>query len=261
MESPKRIVCLTEETCEWLYLLGEERRIVGISTYTVRPARAAREKPKVSAFISGNLPKIMRLKPDLVIGFSDIQADLAQKLIKEGLNVLITNQRSIEEIFSTLHMVARLVGRSERGQNYITSWQKKLDTVRRRVRGRRRPRVFFQEWDEPVISSIGWVSELIDICGGKNIFVRKSGSMAKERIVTLAEVGRKKPEIIIGSWCGKPVDFAWLNTQDALAETPALHKQRLYEIDSAEILQPGPALFIDGIDRIYEAIWREPIGD
>lgn len=256
MTGPQRIICLTEETCEWLYLLGEERRIVGISAYTVRPERAPKEKPKVSAFISGNVKKIKSLKPDLVIGFSDIQADLAQKLIKEGLNVLVTNQRTIAEIFSTLQMLAALVGKEARGKKLIAEWLAKLQRIARKAHAKKRPRVFFQEWDEPVISAIGWVSELIAICGGSNVFAGKAGAMASERIVTLGAVAKAKPDVIVGSWCGKPVDFDWLRTRPELAATPALENNRLAEIDSSVILQPGPALFIDGIDRLYEAIWK-----
>ncbi len=258
MANAERIVCLTEETCEWLYLLGEEKRIVGISAYTVRPERAAKEKPKVSAFISGNVAKIQKLKPDLVIGFSDIQADLAQKLIKAGLNVLITNQRTLAEITDTLLLIATIVGKRERGQKLILGWKKKLAAIAAKTRKRKKPRVFFQEWDEPVITAIGWVSELIAICGGDNIFKGKSHSMAKDRIIDLQAVAKGNPEIIIGSWCGKPVDFAWLRSRSELQGTAALANERLYEIDSAEILQPGPALFVDGVDRIYEAIWKIP---
>lgn len=255
---PQRVICLTEETCEWLYLLGEERRIVGISAYTVRPARAAREKPKVSAFLSGNVKKIKALKPDLVIGFSDIQADLAQKLIKEGLNVLVTNQRSLSEIIQTLRLVANLVGQQPRGEKFIRAWEKKLGRIRKSVAGKKKPRVFFQEWDDPVITAIGWVAELIHICGGKNIFEGKSHAMAKDRIVNLSAVAKAKPEVIIGSWCGKPVDFEWIKTRAELANTPAVKNNRLFEIDSADILQPGPALFLDGVDRLFEAIWHTP---
>lgn len=254
MAGPEKIVCLTEETCEWLYLLGEQRRIAGISAYTVRPAAAKKAHPQVSAFISGNIKKIRSLRPDLVIGFSDIQADLAQKLIKEGLNVLITNQRSIEEIFRTLQMIAALVGKSAAGDKWIRRWRQKLERIKKKRKGKPHRRVFFQEWDEPVISAIGWVSELIEICGGRNIFAGRSGAMAGERIVTLAEVARGKPEVIVGSWCGKPVDFDWLKSRDELTTTDALKHNRLVEIDSSVILQPGPALFIDGVDRLYEAI-------
>lgn len=256
MAAPERIICLTEETCEWLYLLGEEKRIVGISAYTVRPARAPQEKPKVSAFISGNVKKIKSLKPDLVIGFSDIQSELAAKLIKEGLNVLVTNQRTIDEIFDTLLLVANLVGKKARGEKFIRAWRAKLQKIAARTRGKKKPRVFFQEWDEPVITAISWVSELIAICGGHNVFGGKSHSMAKDRIVSLADVAKARPDVIVGSWCGKPVDFNWVKTRRELAATPALKQSRIYEIDSAEILQPGPALFLDGVDRLYEAIWK-----
>ena len=251
---PERIICLTEETCEWLYLLGEQKRIVGISAYTVRPERAPQEKPKVSAFISGNVKKIKSLAPDLVIGFSDIQADLAQKLIKEGLNVLVTNQRSIAEIFATLQMVAALVGKEARGKKIIAEWRAKLKRIADKTRGKKHPRVFFQEWDEPVISAIGWVSELIAICGGRNVFAGKAGAMAGERIVTLEAVAKTKPDVIVGSWCGKPVDFDWLRSRPELAATPALRNNRLAEIDSAVILQPGPALFLEGADQLHNAI-------
>ena len=259
MASPERIVCLTEETCEWLYLLGEERRIVGISAYTVRPARAAKEKPKVSAFLTGNIRKIKGLNPDLVIGFSDIQADLTAKLIKEGLTVLTTNQRSLAEIDATLMMVARLVGKEALAEKLIADWQRKVAGIRRLIAGRKRPRVFFQEWDEPVISAIGWVSELIEICGGENIFARHAAAMAKDRIVTLAAVKKHNPEVIIGSWCGKPVDFEWIRSQRELTKVSAVVNKKLFEIESAEILQPGPALYIDGINRIYAAIHGEEL--
>lgn len=259
MASPERIVCLTEETCEWLYLLGEERRIVGISAYTVRPERAAKEKPRVSAFLTGNVRKIKSLKSDLVVGFSDIQSDLAAKLIKEGLTVLITNQRSLDEIDATLMLVARLVGKEALAKRLIAGWHRKVEGIRRLSAGRKRPRVFFQEWNEPVISAIGWVSELIEICGGENIFAHQAAAMANDRIVSLKSVRRHNPEVIIGSWCGKPVDFDWIRRQGDLTNVQALKSNRLYEIDSAEILQPGPALYIDGINRIYAAIHGEEL--
>ncbi|MCS6971495.1 MAG: cobalamin-binding protein [Turneriella sp.] len=254
MAWPERIICLTEETTEWLYLLGEEKRIVGISAYTVRPP-AAKSKPKVSAFITGNVKKICELKPDLVIGFSDIQAELAQKLIKEGLTVLITNQRTLAEIENTLLMVARIVGREKEAKRILSQWQKKLAKIRRRFQGRKRPRVFFQEWDEPIISAIPWVSELIAICGGEDVFSQRTHAMARERIVSREEVLRAQPEIILGSWCGKPMDRQWVETQ--FAGTPAVAYGRIYEIDSAEILQPGPALFLDGVDRLVAALWPQ----
>lgn len=249
----ERIICLTEETTEWLYLLGEERRIVGVSAYTVRPA-AAQKKPRVSAFITGNIKKIKALKPDLVIGFSDIQADLAAKLIKEGLNVLITNQRSLEEILNTLSLIAALVGKSRQGETLLRQWRRKLERIRAKYAKQRRVRVFFQEWDEPVISAIEWVSELIEIGGGENIFADRLSAMATERIVSIEEIQRRNPELIIGSWCGKPMDRNWVNKH--LASTAAVQNGHVVEIDSAEILQPGPALFLDGIDKIEQAIAR-----
>lgn len=251
MAHPERIICLTEETTEWLYLLGEEKRIVGVSAYTVRPA-AAKQKPRVSAFLTGNIKKIKSLKPDLVIGFSDIQADLAAKLIKEGLNVLITNQRSLQEILNTLSMVAALVGQSRKGEALLRQWRKKLERIRAKHENHRKVRVFFQEWDEPVISAIEWVSELIEISGGKNIFADKLGAMAKERIVNIEEINRRNPELIIGSWCGKPMNRQWV--EEHFAPTAAVGNGHIFEIDSAQILQPGPALFIDGIDKIEQAI-------
>ena len=259
MASPERIVCLTEETCEWLYLLGEERRIVGISAYTVRPERARKEKPRVSAFLTGNIRKIKSLNSDLVIGFSDIQADLAAKLIKEGLNVLITNQRTLAEIEHTLMLVARLVGKETTAAKLIKSWHKKIEAIRELVAGKKTRKVFFQEWDEPVISAITWVSELITICGGENIFANQASSMARDRIVSLSAVKRLKPDVIIGSWCGKPVDFDWIRSRPELAKIPAVLNNELYEIDSAEILQPGPALYLTGIDRIFSAIHGQPL--
>lgn len=251
MAGPERIVCLTEETTEWLYLLGEERRIVGVSAYTVRPPEA-RNKPRVSAFLTGNVKKIKSLKPDLVIGFSDIQSELAAKLIKEGLNVLVTNQRSLSEIQAILRLLAGIVGQSKKGEELLNAWNKKLKRIRQRNLQKRKVRVFFQEWDEPIISAIRWVSELIEICGGRNIFANRSASMAKDRIVSVEEVLKARPEVIIGSWCGKAMDRQWLATH--LASTPAIQAGQVYEIDSAEILQPGPALFIDGVDRLEQAI-------
>lgn len=252
--SPRRIVCLTEETTELLYLLGEEARIVGISAYTVRPPEAARDKPKVSAFIKGNIRRIRALEPDLVIGFSDIQAQLAAELIQAGLNVLVLNQRSLEEIFSAMELVARLVERPREGAALVAEWRSALDAARARAQGRPRPRVFFQEWDDPIICGIRWVSELIEIVGGDDCFADRRGALAKDRIVTAAEVAVARPDAIIGSWCGKPVDFAWVRGKPEWQGAPALARDALYEIDSSIILQPGPALFTDGIAALARCI-------
>lgn len=259
---PERIVCLTEETTELLYLLGEEQRIVGISAYTVRPPQAKIDKPVVSAFINGSVSKIKALQPDLVVGFSDIQADLARDLIREGLNVLVQNQRSLSEICAAMQMLGNLIGRGADTADLIADWQRRLDAARERARQRfgdgsqaKRPRVFFQEWDEPLITGIRWVSEIVEAAGGVDCFGElRDESLAKNRIVTLAAVAERQPELIIGSWCGKPVDFDWVRSRTEWQTTPALQNDRLYEVDSAIILQPGPALFTDGLAAIESAI-------
>lgn len=254
---PRRIVCLTEEPTEMLYLLGEEERIVGISAYTVRPPRAAQEKPKVSAFLSGNLRRILALQPELCIGFSDIQADLASKLIAAGLNVWVSNQRSIEEIFETMQMLGRIVGRGVEASRLTEEWRHSLDAIRRQNEGRPRPRVFFQEWNEPLICGIHWVSELIEICGGIDCFAdRRTGRMARDRILQAGDVERAAPQAIIGSWCGKAVDYGWIAAQEEWKTTPAVRNGCLYEIDSSIILQPGPALFLEGAAALQECIER-----
>src|SRR5689334_23865431 len=202
---PERIVCLTEETTETLYLLGEERRIVGISGYTVRPPRARREKPRVSAFLSAKNDAILALKPDLVLGFSDLQADIGRDLARAGLNVVLFNQRSIDEILSMVLMLSSMVGATDRGQKLIDQLQRNLDEVRAAA-GRlgRRPRVYFEEWDEPMISGIRWVSELVSIAGGEDVFAELSRSQAATgRIVNSDAVLAKAPEVLIASWCGK----------------------------------------------------------
>src|SRR4051812_38322982 len=194
---PERIVCLTEETTETLYLLGEERRIVGISGYTVRPARARREKPRVSAFLSAQQDKILALKPDLVLGFSDLQADIARDLAKAGLNVVLFNQRSVDEILSMILMLASMIGVPEKGERLVASLESNVQEARKAA-PRRRPKVYFEEWDEPMISAIRWVSELIEIAGGQDIFAEKSHSQgATGRIVEAAAVIERQPEVII----------------------------------------------------------------
>ena len=207
--SPQRIVCLTEETTEWLYLLGQERRIVGISGYTVRPARARQEKPNVSAFLSAKIDKILALQPDCVFGFSDLQADIAALLIRQGVQVTVFNQRSVAEIFSMMYQVAAMVGEAAQGLERIAAMQQGLDQMRTEVaalvaQGARRPRVFFEEWDVPHISAIRWVSELMGIAGGDDIFPELAHeSLGKNRIIAEgAEIVRRNPDIIIGSWCG-----------------------------------------------------------
>ncbi|TGK03055.1 cobalamin-binding protein [Leptospira langatensis] len=245
---PERIVCLTEETTELLYLLGEEDRIVGISAYTVRPPRAKEEKPRVSAFINGNIKRIKELNPDLVIGFSDIQAQLAHDLVKEGLNVLVTNQRSLEEIFQTILMVGGLIGKSTEVIRLVESYRKRLEEIRSRSSSKPKIRIFFQEWDQPIITGIRWVSELLGVLGAEDCFsYLKEKSLAKDRIVTFHDVAESKADAILGSWCGKPVDFDWVRSREEWKDLPAIKKNLIFEMDPAIILQPGPALFEEGI--------------
>jgi len=254
---PERIVCLTEESTETLYLLGEERRIAGISGYTVRPARARKEKPRVSAFLTAKNEKILELNPDLVIGFSDLQADIARDLTKAGLNVLIFNQRSVQEILDMILALASLVGAAEKGMRLVQTLESGLEGVRRAASAfPRRPRVYFEEWDEPMISGIRWVSELVEIAGGEDVFSTLSRSQAASgRIVSDAKrVIEKNPEVILGSWCGKkfrPERVASRPGWDAIA---AVRENQLFEIKSADILQPGPAALTDGVRQIHEIL-------
>ena len=253
---PERIVCLTEETTETLYLLGEERRIAGISGYTVRPARARREKPRVSAFLSAKQEKILELKPDLVLGFSDLQADIGRDLARAGLNVVLFNQRSVDEILSMILVLSSMVGVAEAGRRLIRDLERGLADIRSSAsRLRRRPRVYFEEWDEPMISAIRWVSELVEIAGGEDIFPEKSTSQAASgRIVTSSAVIERKPEIMIASWCGKKFRPERVKARAGWSAVPAVRDGRLYEIKSAEILQPGPAALTDGVRRLHELI-------
>jgi len=253
---PERIVCLTEETTETLYLLGEERRIVGISGYTVRPPRARKEKPRVSAFLSAKTEKILELKPDLVLGFSDLQADIARDLAKAGLNIYLFNQRSVDEILSMILVLSSLVGVSEKGLQLVARLEANLREVRNAAKDfPRRPRVYFEEWDEPMISGIRWVSELIAIAGGEDVLAELSLSPAATgRIHDGRAVIERRPEVILGSWCGKKFRPERVAARQGWQEIPAVREKRLYEIKSAEILQPGPAALTDGLRRIQEIL-------
>ena len=255
---PERIVCLTEETTETLYLLGEERRIVGISGYTVRPPRARREKPRVSAFLSAQQEKILALKPDLVLGFSDLQADIARDLAKAGLNVVLFNQRSVDQILSMVLMLASMVGASERGTALVQELERSLDDVRAAAaRLPRRPRVYFEEWDEPQISAIRWVSELVGIAGGEDVFAALSRSQAATgRIVQPQAVLERAPDIVIASWCGKKFRPERVGARPGWQAIPAVRDGELHEVKSAEILQPGPAALTDGVRRLHDIISR-----
>jgi iron complex transport system substrate-binding protein len=254
---PRRIVCMTEETTEWLYLLGEHDRIVGISGYTVRPRRAREEKPKVSAFTSAKIDRILELRPDCVFGFSDLQAEIASELVKRGVQVTIFNQRSIEEIFSMLLQVAAMVGRADDGLRLLQGMRERLLAIEAAARTLpRRPRVFFEEWDEPPISAIGWVSELVTIAGGDDIFPELAQqSLGKDRIVAdPAEIVRRNPDIVIGSWCGKKFRPEKVAARAGWEQVNAVRDAQLFEIKSADILQPGPAALTDGVEQLHRII-------
>jgi len=256
MFPPSRIVCLTEETVETLYLLGEEHRIVGVSGYAVRPPRVRKEKPRVSAFISADFDKILALDPDLVLTFSDLQADIVAALIRRGVTVHAFNQRDIAGILAMIRTLGALVDARERAEALAATLTQRLDAVRERVtRLPRRPRVYFEEWDDPMISGIRWVSELIEAAGGIEAFpaltVQKS---ATDRVVTPAQVIDARPDIIIGSWCGKKFVPAKVAARPGFAEVPAVRTGWLREIKSPLILQPGPAALTDGLDAIVAII-------
>ncbi len=257
---PQRIVCLTEETTEWLYLLGEEARIVGISGYTVRPRRARDEKPRVSAFLNGKIDRIVALQPDLVIGFSDMQAALADQLIRAGLNVLVTNQRSIAEILATMRLVAGLVGAQPRAEDWIARClARHAQIAAAAATWPRRPRVYFEEWDEPMISAIEWVSQLIAVAGGDDVFPERAVMrMGRERVIADAlEPARRAPDLIIGSWCGKKFRPERVAARPGWGAVPAVQHGRLHEIKSCDILQPGPAALTDGLEQLHRhfAAW------
>src|SRR2546421_9573327 len=255
---PERIVCLTEETTETLYLLGEERRIVGISGYTVRPARARREKPRVSAFLSAQQDKILALKPDLVLGFSDLQADIARDLAKAGLNIVLFNQRSVDEILSMVLMLSSMVGAAERGRALVQELEASLAEIRgAAARLPRRPKVYFEEWDQPMISAIRWVSELVAIAGGVDVFSELSRSHAATgRIVDAGAVVERKPDGMLASWCGKKFRPERVRSRPGWSAVPAVRDGELHEIKSAEVLQPGPAALTDGVRRMHAIIAR-----
>ncbi len=249
---PERIVCLTEETTETLYLLGQGERIVGVSGYTVRPPEA-RQKPKVSAFINAKFDKIEALKPDLVLAFSDLQADLVSELVRRGLNVVVFNQRSIAEILQMIRMLGGLIGCQREAEQLADRLDADLDRIREAASHvPRRLRVFFEEWDEPLISGIRWVEELVEIAGGAPIFPELANAgLAKDRIVDPVEVARRDPEVIFASWCGKKVKKATIVSRPGWDQVSAVRDDRIYEIKSTYILQPGPASLTDGVRQMH----------
>jgi iron complex transport system substrate-binding protein len=256
---PRRIVCLTEEPTEVLYALGESDRVVGISGFTVRPARARKEKPKVSAFTSARIEEILKLEPDLVVGFSDIQADIAKELVARGIEVWIANHRSIDGILGYVRKLGGMIGAGERADRYAADLEEHVNAVKARAaKLERRPRVYFEEWDEPRISAIRWVSELIGAAGGDDVFPgRAASSLARDRIVADdAEIVRAAPDIIIGSWCGKKFRPERVAARQGWGAIPAVRDGELHEVKSPIILQPGPAALTDGIDALHGIIGR-----
>ena len=254
---PSRIICLTEEPTEVLYALGLEDRIVGISGFTVRPKRARREKPRISAFTSAKIDRILALEPDFAIGFSDIQADIAQALIKRGIEVWISNHRSVDGILGYVRRLGALVGAAAQAERYALELEAHVERVRRAgAELRRRPRVYFEEWDEPLITCIRWVSELIGIAGGEDIFPERAAcALAKGRILGDAgEVIRRAPDVVLGSWCGKRFRAERVASRLGWDAVPAVRDGELHEIKSPLILQPGPAALTDGLDAIHQVL-------
>lgn len=263
MSFPERIVCLTEEPTEVLYALGEEERIVGITNFTVRPARARKEKPRVSAFTTAHTDRILDLEPDLVIGFSDIQADIARDLIKEGVEVWISNHRTIEGIIGYVRRLGAMVGAADLANAYADE----LAAHVARVQGAadalpRRPAVYFEEWHDPIITGIGWVAEIIRAAGGDDVFPELSASsLAKDRIIAdPAVVAATQPDLILASWCGKKVQFDHIYNREGWEDLPAIVNRQVHEIDSAIILQPGPAALTDGIDEVHRLVVESVAG-
>jgi iron complex transport system substrate-binding protein len=254
---PSRIVCLTEETTETLYLLGEGQRVVGISGYTVRPPEA-RRKPCVSAFISARFEKIEALKPDLILGFSDLQAGIGAELVRRGYPVMVFNQRSVAEILQMIRVLGALVGAAGRANALASGLERTLDEMREAAsRFPRRPRVFFEEWPDPLISGIRWVEELVEIAGGEPIFPElRHAKLGKERIVNAAEVIRRDPDAIVASWCGKPVRAATIASRPGWQDIAAVRNGHIHEIKSAFILQPGPAALTVGVQQLHGILAR-----
>ena len=254
---PSRIVCLTEETTETLYLLGEGDRVVGISGYTVRPPEA-RQKPKVSSFLHARYEKIEALQPDLILAFSDLQADITNDLVKRGYPVFTFNQRSVAEILQMIRVLAGIVGVPAKGDALARRFEDDLDAIRERSRSLpRRPKVFFEEWYDPLISGIRWTEELIEIAGGDPIFPElKNAGLARDRIVSSEQVIARAPEVIIGSWCGKPVKKERITSRPGWDAVPAVRNGQIYEVKSTYILQPGPAALSEGIAQLRDIISR-----
>jgi len=261
---PKRIICLTTETVEVLYMLGEQDRIVGISGYTTRPEIARKEKPKVAAFTTAKIDKILALKPDLVLGFSNLQAEIAAELIKAGIEVHVFNQRSIDDILRMIITTGRLVGSAEKAEGIVADIQAQITTTRKTAKTLpRKPSVYFEEWNDPMMCSIRWAAELIDIAGGEDCFPELSTfHSAKDRTVTPAQVLERMPDIIIGSWCGKKFQPSEVEAREGWSTIPAIKNKMVFEIKSADILQPGPSVFTHGLKQLQSIIqtWQTQQG-
>lgn len=255
---PQRIVCLTTETVEVLYLLGAQDRIVGISGFTTRPAIARKQKPKISGFTSANIDKILALNPDLVLCFSNLQADIAASLIKAGCQVLVFNQRSLDETLQMILTLGDLVGASEKAHALVADYQSRLDAARAQASAwTRKPKVYFEEWDQPMMCSIRWAAELIAAAGGEDCFPALSQfHHARDRQVTEEQVVAAQPDIIIGSWCGKKFQPEKVKARAGWQVIPAIRHGHIYEIKSVDILQPGPALFTEGLAQLQTIIQR-----
>ena len=253
---PERIVCLTEETVETIYLLGEQDRIVGVSGYVVRPPQARRDKPRVSAFTSADTEKILALKPDLIFAFSDLQADIVAELLRRGLAVHAFNHRTVAGILDMIRMVGAMLGVPDKADALARGYEAKLAEIRAQAdRLPRRPKVFFEEWDDPLISGIGWVSELVETAGGIDIFPERAKQQAaKDRIVPLPDVVDRAPDLIIGSWCGKKFRAEKVRARPGFDAVPAVRDGALHEVKSSIILQPGPAALTDGLAALQKII-------
>jgi iron complex transport system substrate-binding protein len=257
MKYPTRIVCLTEETTETLYLLGEGDRVVGVSGYTVRPPEA-RQKPRISAFISAKFEKIEALKPDLILAFSDLQADIVAELIRRGHSVVTFNQRSVAEILQMIRMLGGIIGCGEKAEALASRLESDLKTIREQAaRFAIRPRVFFEEWDDPLISGIQWVEELVEIAGGDPVFPHlRQAKLGKDRILTSEAVIAANPDVIVGSWCGKPVRKERIAARPGWDQIAAVRNGHIYEVKSTYILQPGPASLTEGVRQVHEILAR-----
>jgi iron complex transport system substrate-binding protein len=252
---PERIVCLTEETTETLYRIGAGDLVVGVSGFTVRP-KEARRKPKVSSFLDANFDRILELKPDLVLGFSDLQADLARELALRGVPVYLFNQRSVAQILQVVRILGALVGRSERGESLASELEANLERHARNAAALpRRPRVFFEEWNDPLISGIRWCSELVELAGGEDICAEsRTQQAAKGRVYAPEEIARRDPEAVIASWCGRKATREKIRARPGWSTVKAVVEDQLYEVKSSYILQPGPAALTDGVDQLAQII-------